>query len=214
MTASDHPLVLQQNTAQKEYSKQYKKMVHKWRHHFYGVIDNIIESHGNVSTPMNFEPLMAYFDGFKITHKSIEAVPQSILDAMRCDDEKAEGWNWINTENAEILIFFDPSVGTTRQRFTKAHEWAHVVQSFDGEFKADMESIEDDQERSAIIESVANHFAGYYLVPQSLVLYELRNDPLELHKPTVNHTALACTFGVSEQVINYRLANVPIKQKQ
>jgi hypothetical protein len=208
---------LQQNTTQERYgnnSQEYQAMVHKWRYHFYKVIDAIHNLYSPKSIPVQFAPIEQYFDGFNITYKNIKDVPQSILSILKCDGEITEGWNWIEPEGTNIIIFFDTDVVDVRQRFTIAHEWAHIVQSFDGEFKADMEAIASDIERSRIIESVANHFAAYYLTPELHVQYELENDPLELHNLSINIFALACSFQVSNQVMEYRLMNVPIQQKQ
>jgi len=213
----NHPQVLQKNTAQEvqgNYSPLYCAMVNKWRHHFYRVINHVHATCGSNSTPVEFEPLEKYFDGFTPMYLSIQEASQIIVETLVCKDGVVEGWNFIDTENSSILIFFDPSVAVVRQRFTIAHEWAHVAQSLDGQFKADMETIEDDNERRAVIESVANYFAAYYLSPSYLLYLETQRELSTIPQYLEQVSALARKFNISKPAMTNRIKTAPLPNKQ
>ena len=178
-------------------------MVHKWRFHFYDIIHKVFENVGQFDFPIVFTPLEQYLDGFTVEYHDIRELPSDLLTDLRADDEIEEGWNFIR--KGTIHIFYDPSVPQTRQRFTIAHEWGHVFQKLDWEFKQDMEAIPDVREQKRIIESVANHFAAYYLVPFPLCRREYQ-EAVNAHGNGVLNIRLAERFNVSEEVIyNYML---------
>lgn len=212
-----HPQVLQKNTAQEvqgSRSPLYCIMVNKWRHHFYEAIDNLHLGYTDNTIPVEFDPFQRYFDGFKIQRQSIESVPKPILDTLRCDDQIVEGWNWIDPNGTHIIIFFDPTVAEVRQRFTIAHEWAHVLQTYDQQFRSDMEKIEDDGERLAIIESVANYTAVYYLTPSHL-MYIATQGKCHTSQDYLGHVdSLANKFNISKQAMTYRINTAPLPNKQ
>lgn len=192
------------------YSETYVTEVHKWRFHFYGVIHKVFRNVGEFDFPIVFAPLETYLDGFKVEYHAISDLPQNVLADLRANDEIEEGWNFIS--DGEIHIFYDESTSLVRQRFTIAHEWGHVFQKLDWEFKAAMEAIPNPKERQLIIESVANHFAAYYLVPFPL----LNREYFDAHDTVGNKYTplLARRFNVSEQVITYHMLNFAKKLKR
>lgn len=189
-------------------SSTYISMVSKWRHHFYGVIDHVHENACTAFPPVTFKPIREYFDGFVIRYYDISALPTEIGDTLRMEGEETEGWHQIDKKRGIIRIFYDKRVPETRQRFTVAHEWGHVFQSLDLSFKSDMESVSDPSERNRIIESVADHFAGYYLVPQNLLQRELGQFDFQT-SPDEHISYLANRFNVSNEAMTHRLTARP-----
>lgn len=185
----------------KHYSSVYPAMVHKWRYHFYGIIDGLLQRLGTPDIPLSFLPLELYMQGWEVGYCDIKLVPPDLLPVCNIG-EVGEGWNLIRGKT--IYLFYDPDVSPVRQRFTLGHEWGHVFQKLDGDFKMEMEALESDEERNAIIESVANYFAAYYLVPHSLLHRQLTTANIfEPHLDVI--PSLARSFNVSEAVITYRM---------
>ena len=177
-------------------SPRYMAAVHKWRFHFYGVIlNNVLRNGSTLELPFDFAPYEKFMEGFKVEYRDINDLPQEFLAELREAGEVNEGWNYI--QDGVVYIFYDPTVSRERQRFTIAHEWGHVIQKLDEDFRMDMEAIPDATERTAIIESVANHMASFYLVPHPLLNREVRN----IVPVTPNEDALvrklAARFAVS-----------------
>lgn len=182
-------------------SSVYPAMVHKWRYHFYGVIDGALQRLGTPDIPLNFSLMELYMQGWKVRYGDIKSVPADILPVCSIG-EVGEGWNLILGKT--IYLFYDPDVSPVRQRFTLGHEWGHVFQKLDGNFKMDMETIPDDEERVGVIESVANYFSAYYLVPHSLLEQQMALVNL-FELPAQLIPSLAKTFNVSEAVMTYRI---------
>jgi len=179
-------------------------MVHKWRFHYYGIIHSVFKSAGEFDFPIVFAPLENYLDGFSVEYHNIGDLPSDLLSDLRYEDEVEEGWNFIH--DGTIHIFYDATVYPKRQRFTIAHEWGHVFQKLDWEFKQDMEAIPDVLEQKRIIESVANHFAAYYLVPFPLFKRECE-ETIEIQTWYPLNSRLADRFNVSENVITNYMIN-------
>jgi len=200
--------VLRQKTAHKRSygrnSETYMSMVHKWRFHYYGIIHKVFENAGEFDFPIVFAPLEKYLDGFTVEYHDIGDLPSDLLSDLRHEDEVEEGWNFIH--EGTIHIFYDANVHPKRQRFTIAHEWGHVFQKLDWEFKQDMEAIPNVHEQKRIIESVANHFAAYYLVPFPLFRCEYQ-EAMNARGNGGLHARLAERFEVSEEVINHYMLN-------
>jgi len=206
--------VLRKKTTHKrafgKFSSRYKAMVAKWKYHFHNVVLDILRDADEIHFPIDFEPIDKYFSGFKVQY--LEASPNENAAIADGQKEIEEGWHYVDIAKGIIFILFDPQVSKQRQRFTKAHEWAHVLQSLDQSFKADMELIPDAAERSAIIESVANHTASFYLVPRVLLTHEME----KLASATVDKkiSILASCFNVSRPMMTACLMNPqPIKKQ-
>lgn len=201
-------VVLRQKTAHRRTygnnSRTYMHMVHKWRFHFYDIIHKVFENAGQFDFPIVFAPLELYLDGFTVEYHDIRELPNDLLVDLRADDEIEEGWNFIH--DGTVHIFYDSSVNQNRQRFTIAHEWGHVFQKLDWEFKQDMEAIPDIREQKRIIESGANHFAAYYLVPFPLFKREYE-EAIEVQTWYPLNSRLADRFNVSENVITNHMIN-------
>ncbi len=158
------------------------------------------ENADSLSLPMTFEPLELYMSGFKVHYHHITELPDGFLSNLSVDGKQEEGWHYVDVEAGEIRIFFDPRVGVKRQRFTIAHEWGHVFQQIDLEFKSAIEAMPDEYERQLIIERLADKFAGYYLVPRPVFRYELAK-LVDLISPQLFASVLSAKFDVSEGVI-------------
>lgn len=206
--ATSFPSVLRQNSAHQSMygrtTRTYRRKVKKWREHFNDLVIDILKQTNTKNYPVMFRPLAQYFDGFNIHYVKLNTLPDGILSSLHKKDEEAEGWHLV--DGKDIYIIYNSETSEKRQRFTIAHEWGHICQQFDEEFKADMESIANDEERNAIIESVANHFAGCYLAPdpfiaRELAIYKTHGGfmPLEME--------MANSFNVSFQCMEIRYTN-------
>lgn len=193
-------------------SERYMFTVRKWRHAYYGLVHDILMEANQFNFPIDFSPIEQYFSNFSIEYHDIAELPSDFLAHLREEGEVEEGWNLVDKKAGIIHIFYDPNVSLQRQRFTIAHEWGHVIQKFDPPFKADMESIPDDAERNAIVESVANHFAAYYLVPHPILTHEI-GCLGEMGVRTL-YVELAQRFNVSEQMMQICLTNFRPKIKR
>lgn len=190
------------------YSPRYKAMVHKWRFHFYGVLYDVLSNASSLDLPLDFTALEKYMgDSFAVEYRDIADLPKDFLDHLREVGEIKEGWKYIDTKKGIIYIFFDPRVSMERQRFTIAHEWGHVFQKIDGDFKMDMEAIPNEEERNAIIESVANHIAAFYLVPHPLLKAEATEAMRVYGIEEAIVPRLAVRFAVSQAVISNSFMN-------
>ncbi len=182
-------------------------MVFKWRFHFYGVLYDVLLKAKPLNLPLDFTALEKYMDGFTVEYRNIADLPEEFLADLRQAGEVKEGWNHIDTKNGIVYIFFDPNMSKERQRFTIAHEWGHVFQKLDSEFKADMESLPNAEERNAIIESVADHMAAFYLVPHPLLKAEATEAMRVYGIEEAIVPRLAVRFAVSQAVISNSFMN-------
>lgn len=182
-------------------------MVFKWRFHFYRVLDDVRHNASNRKPPYGFRALEDYMDGFRVEYLDIATLPSGFLEELRAEGEITEGWHFIDVASGVIYIFYDPTVSPERQRFTIAHEWGHILQRLDTEFKADVEAIPDAKERTEIIESVANHIAAYYLAPHPILKRELDAAVRDRNEESYIIDRLAKRFRVSQQVISISFMN-------
>ncbi len=197
-------MVLRQNIAQERYGKSYSPLyialVFKWRCHFYNIILKVFGNAKEIDFPILFTPLEQYVEGFTVEYGDINALPPDIIPERHEKNEVGEGCHFIGKDT--IYIFYDqsPSISPQRQRFTIAHEWGHIFQRLDWDFKSDMEGVADPEERDAIIESVAHHFANNYLVPFPLFQSQYLKHRKNLCKEPTPY-ALAQCFNVSESMM-------------
>lgn len=185
-------------------SLRYMLTVKKWRIHFYGVILDVLKQAGRFNLPLDFAPLENYFDGFNVHYVDINTLPTGTLAPMRGENEIEEGWNFIEGKN--IYILYDANLSRQRQRFTIVHEWAHVFQKIDEEFKADIEAMPNAEERKAVIESIADHFAAFYLAPDPILKVELR-EVKQLSTSAPQAFELARRFDISVVAMEHRMTN-------
>lgn len=193
-------------------SPLYMSMVKKWRAHFQGVILKVLAKAGRFAFPMDFKPLELYMQGFETIYLDIKDA--DLLGGVPETEKHGEGWHYISMKDGLVVIFYDPHMPHRRTRFTKAHEWGHIFQMIDEEFRADMEAIPDPKERDAIIESIANHFAADYLMPHYMLTREIRE---VIAKYGVNASLamrLAPRFDVSEVAMQHRLTNYNARVKK
>ncbi len=151
--------VLRKKTRQRprygQCSPLYMEKVKKWKHHFRDIVHKVFMNADTVSVPINFAPMSQYLNGFLFEYYPFNPTEHGLnIDGM-----------YDIVDEGTIRIFVANDVPRERQRFTIAHEFAHILQRFDGEFMADMEAIADPVERQNIIERVAEITASYYLAP-------------------------------------------------
>lgn len=127
----------------------------------------------------------------------------------------------------EKYIFYNPQMIGGRKNFTKAHELGHYF--LDHQLEAgnmiycyNQHVSEGNQQALPRIETEANYFATYFLMPKQMMLKEyqtiahfLRLDtsrPLYVDKQTCNHKYwglvsrhFVSRFGVSNEALGYRL---------
>ena len=177
--------------------------VGKWQKHFNGVAAHIFDEVGRPSLPITFEPLHQYFNGYEVIYLDITDFPETLLPHGCEKDEIAEGRHIVSERY--IFIFADKRLGAERYRFTVAHEWGHVLQQFDGEFKAEMEAIPDADARLDIIELSANAFAATYLMPTRHLIASIRELPMRELPNDISARIIAPLFRVSKQAMEIRL---------
>jgi len=176
--------------------------VKKWKHHFRGIVHKIFMNADEVSIPIAFAPMAQYLNGFLF-----EYCP---FDPAECG-LNVDGMYEI-TDESVIRIFVATDVPRSRQRFTVAHEFAHILQRFDGEFMADMEAIADPGERQDIIERVAEITASYYLAPYP-VLKRAYHRAVAEHGESWALSHLADQFAVSYKMMTICISDYGL-QKQ
>jgi hypothetical protein len=210
-----YELVLRKITRHKrgygQNSPRYIATVRKWRFHFQNVIYDVLRNAGEFNFPIDFAPLERYCSGFEVQYHEIPQDERAAL--LGGQEEIEEGWHYVDVAKGIIHIFYDPQVTKARQRFTIAHEWAHVLQHFDQSFKSDIEALPETDERCRIIESVANHTAAFYLVPRVILDQQIR-EVAEACTPNGYASALADRFNVSQEMMTNCLMNfTPIKKR-
>jgi Zn-dependent peptidase ImmA (M78 family) len=96
------------------------------------------------------------------------------------------------------LVVLNGAEPATRQRFSLAHEFKHIV---DHRFVHSIYSRFPDKERAAMIEQVCDYFAGCLLMPRPWVKH--------LYCSGVQHLPdLAQAFGVSQAAMTVRLNQI------
>ncbi|WP_111308564.1 ImmA/IrrE family metallo-endopeptidase [Confluentibacter sediminis] len=107
-------------------------------------------------------------------------------------------------------IRYNNNEAPLRQKFTIAHEFGHFVlhkdtplfiSKNDKIMYRNLESSTGEIQR----EREANSFAASLLMPRKFIIEEINKTPKKIKNP-VSH--LAKTFGVSEQAMTFRLANL------
>lgn len=198
--------VLQKNKAhQTRFGKTSKRYQHKvcvWKFHFLGVVQELQRAFPPTSTPVDFVPMTSFLSGYNIHFHPFNPLKVGV---------DFEGTNEI--DGKDIHVYYSILVPPERQRFTAAHEFAHVLQRLDDAFLADMESIEDDDERSAIIESVADYVASFYLVPPNIA-ENLLAGQCNLATPEARAACVAEEMWVSKQMAKIVLGNYQVMKRQ
>ncbi len=119
-------------------------------------------------------------------------------------------------ERKAIVIGVNSTHARTRQRFTIAHECGHLCLNHSGEIFVDrtmrsQSMIKKRDARSSLAidrdEIEANRFAAELLMPERLLVAELRRSSERDYSGDLV-SALAKTFQVSAQAMEYRLTNL------
>lgn len=180
-------------------SPLYMEKIKKWKHHFRAVVDQVYLNAISVSTPVGFEPLEQYFDGFDCEYYVLDQEEgQPLVDGR------------YEIVGNTFRIFVATDVSEPRQRFTMAHEWMHILQKWDGDFMADMEAIQDPVERLAIMERIAEITASYYLAPPTLVKAAYLTALVYEKDEVLAH--LAREFAVSEQMMQICISDYGLEK--
>lgn len=159
---------------------------------------------------------------FKLNNKlpiRVESVAKSLrieIKHERFDDDLS---GVLVKEGTRSVIGVNSSHAITRQRFTIAHELGHHVLGHEGEVFVDktlrsqamvirrdgMSSLGIDE-----VEVQANRFAAELLMPKGLVAEQVAKSLGKKSKLTPDELvqALARTFQVSQQAMEYRLTNL------
>jgi len=181
----------------------HRLTLYKWKMHFDRIITGVFDETGWSNPPINFDPLHQYMAGYDIAYLDIHDFPDELFPHDCANYEVAEGRNIIG--NCTIYLFSDENIWETRRRFTLAHEWGHVFQYFDDEFKAEMEAIPNPAIRQDVIECVANAFASSYLMPSRLIKDAVAHLPMFPVDPQLTAQFTARGFNVSQEAMRYRL---------
>lgn len=154
----------------------------KWRHHYYNRIDKILLAAKSVSLPIDFKPFENYFSGFTVEYRAFDNEKMPTL----------HGFSDYN--NGHIRIFYASNCVEHRQRFTIAHEFIHIYQLFDPEFRAELEALPSEAAQQDMAEHIANKAAAFYLVPKPIL-------EQELERPK-NMIGVCSFFGVSQATLD------------
>src|SRR3989338_5751786 len=115
----------------------YMEKIKKWKHHFRGIVHKILLNAKDKTLPIAFSPMEHYLDGFDFEYYNFDP-----------NEEELNIDGSYEIEDGRIIrIFVATDVPRSRQRFTIAHEFCHIIQLYDCEFMADMEAIADPTER-------------------------------------------------------------------
>ncbi|OGL72039.1 hypothetical protein A3C17_04630 [Candidatus Uhrbacteria bacterium RIFCSPHIGHO2_02_FULL_53_13] len=176
--------------------------IKKWKHHFRGIVHKILLNAKDKTLPIAFSPMEHYLDGFDFEYYNFDP-----------NEEELNIDGSYEIEDGRIIrIFVATDVPRSRQRFTIAHEFCHIIQLYDGEFMADMEAIADPTERENIIERIAEMTASYYLAPLPLIQREYQRAVEEFgHGYALPH--LTNKFAVSHTMMSICLSDYGL-QKQ
>ena len=145
-------------------------------------LNGILKRYGIPTFPSDFKDM----ENFKHIRDKV-SVKGEILGAVTVDGD-------------DVKIFYKEGESRHRQKFTIAHELAHcclnaqeLMREGHIEFRTDIESLKDGQERQA------NIFAGELLIPRILIeaIYNKIN--------IVDLTSISEIFDVSENVMKARL---------
>ncbi len=113
-----------------------------------------------------------------------------------------EGGLFANGDGSSWIITFNLRSNSDRQRFTKAHELGHYVlhRHERSGFRCENGAIGDRNKADALIESQANQFASYLLMPADEVRQQLLGQPITFHLLSRSATF----FGVSLEAMCIR----------
>ena len=117
-----------------------------------------------------------------------------------------------------VVMGINSTHPSTRQRFSVAHEIGHLVLHKGRPMVVDHVRLNLRDERSGsatdVEEIQANAFAAELLMPQALVLKELRSiDLARVGSEATVVRDLAHLFEVSEQAMEYRLVNLGVRRQ-
>jgi hypothetical protein len=116
--------------------------------------------------------------------------------------EGRDGGLFANGDGSSWIITFNLRSNSDRQRFTKAHELGHYVlhRHERSGFRCENGAIGDRNKADALIESQANQFASYLLMPADEVRQQLLGQPITFHLLSRSATF----FGVSLEAMCIR----------
>jgi hypothetical protein len=176
-------------------SKCYQEKVYKWKHHFLGVMQELQSAFPPEKLPIDFSSISLYLSGFNVHLESFNPNKHGY---------DFEGVSYV--EGKDVYIFYSILVPPERQRFTVAHEFAHVLQKLDSEFLEDMEAIEDADDRAKILEAVADYIAAFYLAPLSIT-EDLLIGKCFAGTPEQRAECIARELWVSKQMAKITISN-------
>jgi Zn-dependent peptidase ImmA (M78 family) len=114
-------------------------------------------------------------------------------------------------ESGEPVIGLNRDHAKTRQRFTVAHEVGHYLLHEWGDLRVDRSIVSFRDDRSGTAEHSeeieANQFAAELLMPAQWIEATARTRRFDLNDDEAIR-ALASEFGVSQQAMTFRLANL------
>ena len=124
-------------------------------------------------------------------------------------------------------IFYNSTMIPSRQNFTKAHELGHYflkhpLENGNAIYCYNQNVSEDNKQNLPRIETEANYFASYFLMPKRLLLFEYSSIadvlninpycPLYVDSQSCNYrdwtivsNSLTAIFGVSNEALRYRM---------
>ncbi|WP_338411445.1 ImmA/IrrE family metallo-endopeptidase [Pseudoalteromonas nigrifaciens] len=164
-----------------------------------------------IELPISVDQVMSHIQGLSFSNElSFEDWDKSGYIKVNRD---------INKQFQSVHLWVNPSEGTQRQRFTKAHELGHLVH----DIAPKIDNVTEGEEfvdklnrdgKTSFVERRANKFAAQLLMPLDLVKNEV-NKLVEQVKhegrtATVDEaiSKLSAIFNVSTQAMGFRLKDL------
>lgn len=132
----------------------------------------------------------------------------------------------------EKIIFYNCNSVIGRQNFTKVHELGHYflkhpLENGDSIYCSNKNISEGNQQSLPRIETEANYFASYFLMPKTFLLKDYRaiaeifninlycplyvdKQPCNMRDWTIVSNNLMARFGVSKEALRYRMESLGI----
>jgi len=191
----------------------YRALLNSLIGHYKKIIDQIIvEGGGKLSFPMETTLLENYLEGF-----SFEYHPLPIwLESEQKDIEGFSEYSLVNPD--KVVIYYNASAPSCRQRFTKIHELFHFIQSLDVKFlnffdELILNSTLPPDVVNKIMERGTDKAVAMYLMPNNYFLKKYDEIRKEIGVRKMKYAVLqelARYFDVSKQTARFRLGECGI----
>lgn len=131
------------------------------------------------------------------------------------DDDKDGVSGVFRMQNSVPVIGYNCNQSSVRQRFTIAHELGHFILHHNDPNEVYVDHItyplfrdQNSSTGSSVVEQQANAFAAALLMPEKMVVEQIRNIKLDFTDDSPALADLATKFNVSAMAMSIRLVNL------